>query len=111
VSAADRQVNVAWRPTAALSALKRRAAMLAAARDFFAMRGVLEVETPILSAAAVSDPQIESLTTQVAGMAAPAYLCTSPEYAMKRRAAAISTKSARCFATRSAAAGTTLSSR
>ena len=36
--------------------------MLAAARAFFAERGVLEVETPILSAAAVSDPQIESLT-------------------------------------------------
>jgi lysyl-tRNA synthetase class 2 len=88
VSAADRQANVAWRPTAALNALKRRAAMLAAARDFFAVRGVLEVETPILSAAAVSDPQIESLTTQVAGMAAPAYLCTSPEYAMKRLLAA-----------------------
>jgi lysyl-tRNA synthetase class 2 len=77
-----------WRPTAALSALKRRAAMLAAAREFFAVRGVLEVETPILSAAAVSDPQIESLTTRVAGMAAPAYLCTSPEYAMKRLLAA-----------------------
>jgi len=62
--------------------------MLAAAREFFAVRGVLEVETPILSAAAVSDPQIESLTTQVAGMAAPSYLCTSPEYAMKRLLAA-----------------------
>ncbi len=77
-----------WRPTAALSALKRRAAMLAATREFFAVRGVLEVETPILSAAAVSDPQIESLATRVAGMAAPAYLCTSPEYAMKRLLAA-----------------------
>ncbi len=53
-----------WRPTAALGALRRRAAMLAAAREFFAERGVLEVETPILSAAAVSDPQIESLATQ-----------------------------------------------
>jgi elongation factor P--(R)-beta-lysine ligase len=62
--------------------------MLAAAREFFAKRGVLEVETPILSAAAVSDPQIESLATRVAGMAAPAYLCTSPEYAMKRLLAA-----------------------
>src|SRR3984957_5761080 len=77
-----------WRPTAALSALERRAALLAAAREFFAVRGVLEVETPILSAAAVSDPQIESLATRVAGMAAPAYLCTSPEYAMKRLLAA-----------------------
>ena len=62
--------------------------MLAAAREFFAVRGVLEVETPVLSSAAVSDPQIESLATQVAGMAARAYLCTSPEYAMKRLLAA-----------------------
>jgi len=30
-----------WRPTASLSALQRRAAMLAAAREFFAGRGVL----------------------------------------------------------------------
>src|SRR3984957_19461196 len=77
-----------WRPTAALSALERRAALLAAAREFFAVRGVLEVETPILSAAGVSDPQIESLTTRVDGIATPAYLCTSPEYAMKRLLAA-----------------------
>lgn len=62
--------------------------MLRAAREFFAKRGVLEVETPILSAASVADPQIESLTTHVAGMPAPLYLCTSPEYAMKRLLAA-----------------------
>ena len=77
-----------WRPTASLAALERRAAMLAAAREYFAGHGVLEVETPILSAAAVSDPQIESLATQVRGMETPAYLCTSPEYAMKRLLAA-----------------------
>ncbi len=77
-----------WRPTASLGALKSRAAMLAAAREFFAERGVLEVETPVLSAAAVSDPQIESLATRVAGITAPLYLCTSPEYAMKRLLAA-----------------------
>ena len=77
-----------WRPTASLGALKSRAALLAAARQFFAERGVLEVETPALSAAAVSDPQIESLATRVAGFAAPLYLCTSPEYAMKRLLAA-----------------------
>ncbi len=80
--------NPAWQPTAALSALRCRAAMLAAARAFFAEQGVLEVETPIVSAAAVSDPQIESLATRVAGMPAPGYLCTSPEYAMKRLLAA-----------------------
>ena len=62
--------------------------MLAAARAFFAGRGVLEVETPILSGGAVTDPQIESLATQVAGIKAPAYLCTSPEFAMKRLMAA-----------------------
>ena len=62
--------------------------MLDAAREFFKHRGVLEVETPILSAAAVSDPQIESLATKIAGMPGCAYLCPSPEYAMKRLLAA-----------------------
>lgn len=58
--------------------------MLDAARSFFKHRGVMEVETPILSAAAVSDPQIESLATQIAGLPDRMYLCPSPEYAMKR---------------------------
>jgi elongation factor P--(R)-beta-lysine ligase len=62
--------------------------MLHMARTFFEDRGVLEVETPILSAAAVSDPQIESLTTRIAGILERAYLCPSPEYAMKRLLAA-----------------------
>ena len=77
-----------WRPTATNAALRRRAETLAAAREFFKSRGVLEVETPILSAAAVSDLQIESLATKVAGMPGSAYLCPSPEYAMKRLLAA-----------------------
>jgi lysyl-tRNA synthetase class 2 len=62
--------------------------MLKTARTFFADRGVLEVETPMLSAAAVSDPQIESLATQIAGVSGRRYLCPSPEYAMKRLLAA-----------------------
>ena len=82
------RVNDSWRPAASLDALRRRAAMLARAREFFAERGVLEVETPILSTAAVSDPQIESLTTQVKGVEARLYMNTSPEYAMKRLLAA-----------------------
>jgi lysyl-tRNA synthetase class 2 len=57
----------AWRPTATRAALQRRARLLAGAREFFAARGVLEVETPILSAAGVSDPQIESLVTHLGG--------------------------------------------
>jgi len=62
--------------------------MLKKARAFFDRRGVLEVETPILSAAAVSDPQIESLATQIAGLPGRRYLGSSPEYAMKRLLAA-----------------------
>ena len=73
-----------WQPTAALSALRRRAGMLAELRRFFAARGVLEVETPILSASAGSDPQIESLATSVAGLPGRYYLSTSPEFPMKR---------------------------
>jgi elongation factor P--(R)-beta-lysine ligase len=79
---------VSWRPTATLAALKQRAKMLKTARAFFEQRGVLEVETPILSAAGVSDPQIESLATEIAGVAGRRYLCPSPEYAMKRLLAA-----------------------
>jgi lysyl-tRNA synthetase class 2 len=62
--------------------------MLASARDFFAARGVLEVETPILGAGGATDPQIESLTTRLAGAALPVYLGTSPEFHMKRLLAA-----------------------
>jgi lysyl-tRNA synthetase class 2 len=77
-----------WPPTATLAALRRRARMLAQVREFFAARGVLEVETPVLSAGAVSDPQIESLTTRVAGLAQPLFLGPSPEFPMKRLLAA-----------------------
>jgi lysyl-tRNA synthetase class 2 len=62
--------------------------MLRTARAFFEQRGVLEVETPVLSGAAVSDPQIESMATHIAGLAGRRYLCPSPEYAMKRLLAA-----------------------
>jgi lysyl-tRNA synthetase class 2 len=77
-----------WQPTATLAALKTRAAILARAREFFTQHAVMEVETPILSGAAVSDPQLHSLHTQVAGLRGPRYLHTSPEYAMKRLLAA-----------------------
>jgi len=77
-----------WRPTATLAALRRRAGLLARTREFFAARGVLEVETPLLSAAGVSDPHIESLVTQVAGMGGRFFLSTSPEFPMKRLLAA-----------------------
>lgn len=72
-----------WRPSCGLEAARRRAAMLAAVRRFFAERGVLEVDTPLLSAATVSDPHIESLCV-VSGGGRQRYLQTSPEYFMKR---------------------------
>jgi lysyl-tRNA synthetase class 2 len=75
--------------TATRSALKRRAAMLAEIRRFFAGRGVLEVETPALSSAAVSDPTIHSLGASAPQLGWPElYLHTSPEFAMKRLLAA-----------------------
>jgi lysyl-tRNA synthetase class 2 len=77
-----------WQPTATLAALRLRAGMLAGARNYFAARGVLEVETPVLSAGAVSDPHIESLSTRIAGRGNPWFLSTSPEFPMKRLLAA-----------------------
>jgi lysyl-tRNA synthetase class 2 len=62
--------------------------MLSCVRAFFAERGVLEVDTPALSSGGVTDPQIESLVTRVAGIADGFYLTTSPEFAMKRLLAA-----------------------
>lgn len=81
-----------WRPNADLAAVRARAELYARIRDFFRAAGVLEVETPILSRAAVTDPALASLSTQVAiagfGRDRPLYLQTSPEFAMKRLLAA-----------------------
>ncbi len=75
-----------------LSALRLRARVNAAIRGFFAERGVLEVETPILSAAGNTEPNIDSFTTTFSGhvSAGPRlrWLRTSPEYPLKRLLAA-----------------------
>lgn len=73
-----------WRPSCAVDALQARAGILRATREFFAARGVLEVQTPVLGAATVTDPAVESLFVG----AARRYLQTSPEYHMKRLLAA-----------------------
>lgn len=75
-----------WRPTARFTTLQARARMLRAARDYFAATRTLEVETPALSTGAVSDVHLASIAAQANGK--PAYLHTSPEYAMKRLLAA-----------------------
>jgi lysyl-tRNA synthetase class 2 len=78
-----------WRPTAGLAALRRRAAALHATREFFRARNVLEVETPVMVNAPVSDVNIGSVKAEVPGHAGPPlFLHTSPEYAMKRLLAA-----------------------
>jgi elongation factor P--(R)-beta-lysine ligase len=75
----------AWQPTCSIATAKRRAAMLANARAFFANRGLLEVETPVLSPCAVSDPNIESIRAVLSlDNGRHRYLHTSPEYCMKR---------------------------
>lgn len=77
-----------WRPTAALPAIRARAEALRQAREFFHARGVLEVETPAMVNAAVSDVNLGSVRVSVPGLDTPLYLHTSPEYAMKRLLAA-----------------------
>ena len=71
-----------WRPTASLAALAVRARMLRAVREYFIATRALEVETPTLSRAAVSDVHLASVEARVLGQ--PRYLHTSPEYPMKR---------------------------
>ncbi|BAU49941.1 lysyl-tRNA synthetase [Sulfurifustis variabilis] len=76
-----------WRPTASLARLKLRAELLARIRTFFSTRGVLEVETPILSRHAATDPHLNTIGTVPAAEGAGTralYLHTSPEFAMKR---------------------------
>ena len=81
-----------WRPSASLEVLKLRARMLERIRAFFAARGVLEVETPVLSSAAATDPHLQSLATRYTGPLFPRgqvlYPHTSPEFPMKRLLAA-----------------------
>lgn len=81
-----------WRPTASVDAMRLRAALYRRIRDFFDARGVLEVETPILSESGNTDPNIESLRTRFDGPSAAGarerWLRTSPEYPLKRLLAA-----------------------
>lgn len=81
-----------WRPTASHEAIRLRARLNALVRAFFAERGVLEVETPVLSQAGNTDPNIASFQLEFSGRTDGAtrtrWLRTSPEYAMKRLLAA-----------------------
>ncbi|RUT66447.1 elongation factor P lysine(34) lysyltransferase [Morganella morganii] len=81
-----------WQPTAPIANLLKRAKIVNEIRHFFADRGVLEVETPTMSQATVTDVHLRAFETQFTGPGAAQgitlYLMTSPEYHMKRLLAA-----------------------
>ena len=85
-------MSEAWGPTASFDAIRLRARLYAEVRAFFAERGVLEVETPMLSVAGNTDPNIASFSLRFSGRTdgAPAtrWLRTSPEFPLKRLLAA-----------------------
>ncbi|MBF0263218.1 MAG: EF-P lysine aminoacylase GenX, partial [Magnetococcales bacterium] len=67
-----------WRPAASPRGWAERARVLRQIREFFHARGVMEVETPILSRFAAPDAALDPIGCQMG------YLSTSPETAMKR---------------------------
>lgn len=79
-------MSESWRPAASREVLQSRARMLSDIRAFFDQRGVLEVETPLLSSSSATDPNINSFSTRYQHQGL--YLNTSPEYCMKRLLAA-----------------------
>lgn len=72
-----------WRPSATLDTLRARARLFSSIRAYFALHGVMEVDTPALSRWGTVDRHIESIQT-----ADGRWLHTSPEFAMKRLLAA-----------------------
>ena len=79
-------------PSASMEALHLRARLNARIRGFFAERNFVEVETPVLSQAGNTDPNIASFSLHFSGRTdgAPTtrWLRTSPEFALKRLLAA-----------------------
>ncbi|ART83073.1 elongation factor P lysine(34) lysyltransferase [Oceanisphaera profunda] len=84
--------SIAWSPTAPLAFLQQRAQILARIRLFFADRNVLEVDTPTMASAGVTDVHLHNFTTRFVGPGQAnglaLYLQTSPEFHMKRLLAA-----------------------
>ncbi|MBS0218730.1 MAG: EF-P lysine aminoacylase GenX [Proteobacteria bacterium] len=81
-----------WKPGASIAAMRLRARLNLLVREFFAVRDVLEVETPILSAAGNTTPNIDSFSSHFSGHvdagSSERWLRTSPEHALKRLLAA-----------------------
>ena len=77
-----------WQPTATFDALRLRAGFNRLVREFFHARDVLEVETPVMSLAGNTEPNIASFALEFSGRTDGAprtrWLRTSPEFALKR---------------------------
>jgi lysyl-tRNA synthetase class 2 len=77
-----------WRPSASIETLKQRANIIQKIRQFFALKNVMEVDTPALSQATITDLHLYTFVTTFNNPSSPAaktmYLQTSPEFAMKR---------------------------
>ena len=92
-----------WQPGTDPTMLKARADLLRQIRLFFESRQVLEVDTPILSASAGTEPSLQPVTASLENgfdQSPQFFLQTSPEFAMKRLLAAGSGpifQIARCF--------------
>ncbi|CZF85117.1 elongation factor P--(R)-beta-lysine ligase [Grimontia marina] len=85
-------MTLEWRPTAEIETLKARAKLVNDIRGFFAERDVLEVDTPAMSQATVTDFHLHTFKTEFVGpgfaKGIPLYMMTSPEFHMKRLLAA-----------------------
>jgi elongation factor P--(R)-beta-lysine ligase len=64
--------------------LRERARVLSDVRAFFAARGFLEVQTPVLVPSPGLDLHLDAFEAQDAHRGMPRWLATSPEYQMKR---------------------------
>lgn len=81
-----------WQPTASIEQLRQRASIIHQIRQFFAERDVLEVDTPAMSHATVTDIHLHTFQTEFVGPGyadgRKLYFMTSPEFHMKRLLAA-----------------------
>ncbi|WP_078000306.1 elongation factor P--(R)-beta-lysine ligase [Edwardsiella tarda] len=84
--------TASWQPSAPVANLLKRASIMATIRRFFSDRGVLEVDTPSMSQATITDVHLVPFQTHFVGpgvaQGMTLYLMTSPEYHMKRLLAA-----------------------